>query len=56
MKLAVGASVAVAATLLLGGCEDQHSHHGDGYGAYPGGGYAGYPGGWYGGDDVRQLR
>ena len=50
MKLAVGAAVAVAATLLLGGCEDQHSHHGDGYGAYPGGGYAGYPGGWYGGD------
>jgi hypothetical protein len=48
MKLALGGSVAVAATLLLVGCEDQHDRYG--YGGYPGGGYAGYPGSSYGGD------
>ena len=50
MRLAFGASVAVAATLLLAGCEDQHGRDYGRYGGYPGGGYAGYPGDSYGGD------
>jgi hypothetical protein len=49
MRLAFGAPVAVAATLLVAGCEDRHDH--DRYGGYTGGGYAGYPGGYYGGDE-----
>src|SRR5919205_917226 len=51
MRLAFGGSVAIAASLLLAGCEDQHGRNYRDYGGYyPGGGYAGYPGGWYGGD------